>query len=149
MASFLSDNITNFQATPPVKISGDRNGNLDALTDSFTTGSGAGPAVGDTVDFGPIPKNARITKITLVWEAMSSGAGTAGADVGLSSSGDSARYLSALNMDAAGTKEVGPIIDKLPEQTLTKDEPTFVRLTVTGEAWATSKKCQIVVDYVP
>ncbi len=119
---------------------------------SFDTGA-SGPAVNDVIELVKVPKGARILSIYLNWEAMSSGAGTAGADIG--DSGDPDRFVTALNMDAAGSGFVSLRLDG----TNGLREPAFgfgyqypaesrITATVTGEAWAANASLRGFVSYV-
>lgn len=82
------------------------------------------------------------------FEALSSGGGTAGADVGLT--GDGQRYLTALNMDAAGEKRAAFVVDKMPDRTPVAQGTADVwfELKVTGEAWLAGKKIQGWVEVI-
>jgi hypothetical protein len=150
MATVYSTQVTALDVTSPAAVlkPSELAGRVRIAYFDYTTPSSGAPAVGDVLRAVKLPKHARVIDFMLVWEALSSGGGTAGADVGLSASGQGARYLAALNMDSAGTQRGTPTIDKLPDGTLLADNPTYFTLTVTGEAWATSKKIQGWVSYV-
>ena len=121
-----------------------------AVWDYKTPGAGA-PAVGDDIHLVKLPKGARVIGIYHNWEAMSSAAGTAGADIG--DAGDDDRYAAAVNMDAAGSglitlrldaSAVEPVLGFGYEQTA----ETVVKGKVTGEAFAVTKQWRGVVFYV-
>lgn len=103
---------------------------------TFTTGSVTAPDVNDTIDLVTLPKGARILGGQTVNEAMSSAGGTAGVSIGIA--GAAAKYASALDLDAAGSDLFANTIALNYGEVLAAE--TKIIATVTGEAWATSKK---------
>lgn len=118
-------------------------GRARIATFRYKTAGGGGPAVGDTVSLTKVPKGARVLGIWVQWEAMSSGAGTAGADFG--DSGDPDRFVAAENLDAAGTgKWLALRTDNTADvpvlgQNFEYTAETVIQAKVTGEAWAAAK----------
>tara|TARA_Y100000310_G_scaffold249219_1_gene255238 strand:- start:215 stop:661 length:447 start_codon:yes stop_codon:yes gene_type:complete len=112
----------------------------------YTTPASSAPGIGDILQAVKLPKGVRILAISLAWEALSSAGGTAGATIGTTD--DPNRFITAKDMDAAGVLHMLPVIDQLPDSVLTVAEPTYLILTVTGEAWAVSKKIQGYVLFV-
>ena len=152
MAVFKSDQITNIDSVPVKKLKpSDLAGRVRTAYFSYTTPAAGAPAVADLVILTKVPADARILDMLLVWEALSSGAGAAGADLGLATdnagTGFVADFAAALSLDAAGVKRLDPVIDKLPTAAPASTE-RFVVAKVTGEAWAASKKVQGWVEYV-
>lgn len=117
-------------------IAANENGKRHTITFTYTTPAASAPAVGDYVELCKVPAGARILGGKLVVEALSSGAGVAGADVGYD--GADTRYLAAGNLDAAATVNFGDSIALNYGEVLTAEKT--LRAKVTGEAWAVSKK---------
>lgn len=152
MANFYSTQITNLRAKPVTFLKpSELVGRLRVAYWSYTTPASGAPGIADFIALTKLPKDGREIAISAVWEAMSSGAGTAGADFGVATddagASFAADYATALNMDAAGFKHFDAVIDKLPRATpLTAER--WVHAKVTGEALAVSKKLQGHVLYV-
>ena len=152
MANFYSDQITNFRASPKTFLKpSELAGRVRVAYFSYTTPSASAPAVADFVAMTKVPANSRVLSGQVVWEALSSAAGTAGADWGQATddAGTSfaADFVSALNMDAAGAQVFTAVIDKIPLATPYTSE-RYLLAKVTGEAWATTKKVQGFFTYV-
>lgn len=151
MANFYSDQITQQDITKPVAMlkPTDLQGRVRCALWTFTTPASSAPAVGEYVALCKLPANARITSVHQIWEAMSSGAGTAGADIGTATDNlgtGFAAAISAQNMDSAGNANI-PVLDKWPAGT-PATSAAYLCAKVTGEAWATTKKYQGCVFYV-
>lgn len=150
---FYSDQITDIDQTKPAKMvkPNELKGRVRAAYFSYKTPAAGAPAVGEIVQLVKVPKGARIIDQYLNWEALSSGAGTAGADIG--DGGDADRFLTALNMDSAGEKSRGFRLDNSAREPALgfgyeyTAEDT-IDATVTGEAWAVSKYVRGVFFYV-
>ncbi len=153
MANFYSDQVANFEnSSPRVMVKPhELRGRVRIARWSYTTPAASAPAVGDYIALTKLPAQAVVINVRAVWEAMSSGAGTAGADYGVADDKNgtnfAADFTSALNMDAAGFKSFDSVIDKLPSVTPYTAE-RWVCAKVTGEAFATTKKFQGFVEYV-
>ena len=152
MASFYSDQVTNMRATPRVLVRPtDLQGRVRVAYWTYTTPAASAPAIADFVTTTLLPANARELNMMAQWEAMSSGAGTAGADHGPATddqgTGFANDYVAALNMDAAGFKVFDAVLDKLPRATVSTSLK-YVAAKVTGEALATTKKYQGFISYV-
>lgn len=112
----------------------------------------SGPAVGDIIRLTKLPKGAKVIDYKIVTEAMSSGAGTAGADIG--DDGDADRYEAARSFDAAATitptSRIENTGDAVPAIGLGHELTTerWFQLTVTGEAFAASKQLRGYVAFV-
>lgn len=153
MATVKSFQVTDIDAKPAVKLGpSELAGRSRKAHFSFDTGA-SGPAVGDIVELVELPEGARVLGISMGWEAMSSGAGTAGADYG--DSGDADRFITALNMEAASDYQPRAL---RVDGTNALREPAFgvgfkysaktrVTATVTGEAWANNATLRGTVDY--
>lgn len=112
------------------------------MTFTYTVPTG-NQAVGDILRTVPLRPGAMVVDYWFGWEALTTAGGTAGADVGIT--GDGQRYLTALNMDAAGEKRAAFVKDKMPDRTpvpMGAADATAFILTVTGEAWAAGKTIQ-------
>lgn len=144
MATFYSDQRTNALANPPVAIDPVYASKVVRLEWTYTTPASGAPAVGDYVELVKLPKGARVLGGKVICEALSSGAGTAGADIGYS--GADTRYAAALNLDAAAQADFGNTI-ALNYGDVLADEKVL-RAKVTGEAWAVSKKVYGYVEYM-
>jgi hypothetical protein len=137
MAAYKSDQVTGLDATPPsVPKANERHGRLRLHYWSFTTAAGAGPAINDTITVARLPQGARILGGRLVNEAMSTAAGTAQVTLGIA--GDTARYLEANSVDAAGGLSFADTVLRNFGDELAAG--TDVIATVLGEAWAPVKK---------
>jgi hypothetical protein len=137
MTTFTSDQIAALDAVPPVLPKAiERHGRLRLDYWSFTTDAGGGPAVNDTVVVARLPQGARILGGRAAAEAMSTGAGTAQASIGLA--GDAQRYLEASSVDAATGLSFADTVARNFGDELAAD--TDVIATVSGEAWAAAKK---------
>lgn len=136
MTTFKSDQIAALDAAPPVvPKANERHGRVRLHYWSFTTASGGGPAVNDTVVVARLPQGARILGGRAAAEAMSSGAGTAQVSLGVA--GDAARYLETSSVDAAAGLSFADTVARNFGDELTAD--TDVVATALGEAWAGSK----------
>jgi hypothetical protein len=137
MTTFKSDQIAALDAVPPaVPKANERHGRLRLHYWSFTTASGGGPAVNDTVIIARLPRGARLLGGRAAAEAMSSGGGTAQVSLGLT--GDAARYLEASSVDAAAGLSFADTVARNFGDELAAD--TDVIATALGEAWAGAKK---------
>jgi hypothetical protein len=138
MAQIINDPAFKYQ----VKRTHSRDWNAKRLhyTSTYTVPAG-GQAVGDIIRLVILQPGAVVVDFWYGWEAMSSGAGTAGADFGIT--GDGQRYLTALNMDAAGEKRAAWVLSKMPDRTpVPQGTDTFFIATVTGETWTAGKTLQ-------
>lgn len=154
MATVKSDVVTLLDGLNPstnVLESSLKHGVVRLAAFSYATGV-AGPAVGDVIQLVKVPAGARIFGIYLVYDAMSSGVGIAGADYG--DSGVAGRFALALDMDAASTGRFLPIRDEnadLMAKTLGMGykypSASIISATVTGEAWAANKRLSGYVLY--
>lgn len=154
MAFFNSDQLTNLeQTTPVVKLKpAELMGRVRVAYFTYTTPATGAPAIGDIVNMTKLPANSRALYLGLVWGALSTGVAIAGADWGVADDAAgtniSADFQTALNMDAAGSLNITPLVlDKIPNSTLYANIK-YVVARVTGEAWATSTKVQGFVMYV-
>ena len=137
MTTFKSDQIAALDAAPPVvPKANERHGRVRLHYWSFTTASGGGPAVNDTVVVARLPQGARILGGRLAAEAMSTAGGTAQVSLGVT--GDAARYLEASSVDAATGLLFADTVARNLGDALATD--TDVIATALGEAWAVSKK---------
>lgn len=155
MATVKSDVVTNLDTTNPstnVLQASLLHGDVRSAYFSYDTGA-AGPAVADVIQLVQVPAGARVLAIWVVYEAMSSAGGTAGADFG--DSGDADRFVTALDMDAAST---GKFL-LLRQEDAASDAKTLgigykysavtrIEAKVTGEAWAVNKRIDGFVLYV-
>lgn len=149
MATFNFDQVAGLPvaSTAPRKMyERDSLGTSRKLSFTYTVPAGT-QLVGDIGRAQKVPLGSYIVDFWFGFEALSSGAGTAGADVGLT--GDGQRYLTALNMDAAGEKRAAFVLSKMPDRTTIADDATYFILTVTGEAWAAAKNIQGWIEVVP
>jgi hypothetical protein len=144
MTTFKSDQIAALDAAPPVvPKANERHGRLRLHYWSFTTAAGGGPAVNDTVVVARLPRGARILGGRAAAEAMSSGAGTAQVSIGLA--GDAARYLETSSVDTAGGLSFADTVARNFGDELAADADVVA--TVSGEAWAASKKFDGYIVY--
>lgn len=152
MANFYSDQITNFRASPKTFLKpSELHGRARIARFTYTTPSASAPGVADLVAMTKVPKDSSVIAGWIAWEALSSGAGTAGADWGQATddqgAGFAADFAAAVNMDSAGGQAFTPAVDKIPVATpYTSERYLFAK--VTGEAWATTKKVQGAFIYV-
>jgi hypothetical protein len=152
MADFYSEQITKSdQTTPAVFLDPtDLGGRERVARFDFKTPASSAPAVGENIYLARLPAGARVLAIYANWEAMSSAAGTAGADFG--DAGDDDRFITALNMDAAGSGFQALRLDATATPALGYGykyaAATLVKAKVTGEAWAVSKYLRGHVVYV-
>ena len=153
MATVYSEQITDIDRTTPAVMlkSNEQKGRVRVAYFSYKTPASGAPAVADVVQLVKVQKGARILQLYRNNEALSSGAGTAGADIG--DGGDADRFVAALDMDAAGSGLVTLRLDNSAR------EPTLgygyeytaedtIDFTVTGEAFAVSKYVRGHVLYV-
>ena len=144
MAEHKSDQITNLDAVPVVlPKANELHGRLRVAYWSFTTPTG-GVAINDTIKLVRLPKGARIVHGHYVNEAMTTGAGAATVEIGVS--GTAAKYLEATSVDAAGSGDFADTIARNFGDELTAE--TDIVATATVEAWATAKKFNGVIYYV-
>lgn len=108
----------------------------------YTTPASGMPAVGDTIELVTLPSGARIVGGVAWAEAMSTGAGTAGFDIGYA--GAANRYGAAKNVDAAAKVTFADSIAENVGDVLTAEQTIIA--TVTGEQWAASKKFYGYID---
>jgi hypothetical protein len=154
MATVKSDVVTLLDSTDPSKAKVESNllhGTLRVAAFSFDSGA-AGPAVADIVQLVVFPIGSRVLAIYVAHDAMSSGAGTAGADFG--DSDDVDRYVAALDMDAASTgkwlalrQEDANLADKVLGIGFKNTKVRRLDAKVTGEAWAANKRLDGFVVY--
>src|SRR5437879_1293410 len=103
MANFYSDQLTNLEQTTPPVMSKPHElaGRVRIARFSYTTPSASAPGVGDIVAFTKLPIGAVVVDGALVWEALSSAGGTAGADWSLANdklgTGIGTDFFTALN----------------------------------------------------
>lgn len=102
----------------------------------YTTPASGMPTVGDYIELVKLPSGARIIDGESFNEAMSTGGGTAGYDIGYS--GADTRYGAAIDVDAAGSDRFANTIALNHADVLTAEK--VIRAKVTGEQWAASKK---------
>lgn len=133
---FFSTQLTNVNAQTVLQP-GQGGGDGFIIPFSYTTASGAGPAVGEIVYLCNIPEGFYVAGIHVNVDAMSTGAGTAGADIG--DDDDTDRYLAAANFDTAVPNTWLALI-VATGYLFRNDKLRQLRLTITGEAWSTSKK---------
>lgn len=137
MATVYSDQVTKYdQSSPSKKIQKNEHSGGTKIWFSYTTPAGAGPAVADVIQLCKIPDNARVIGGVAWAEAMSTGAGTAGFDIGIT--GATQRYGAAKNVDAAARVTFADSIAENVGDVISGE--TYLLATVTGEAWAVSKK---------
>lgn len=153
MAAIKSDVATDLDSTNPSvnKIEGSiLKGRVREAAFSFDTGA-TPPAVGEKVDLVDLPAGARVWSIYLVSDALSSGAGTAGMDVG--DDADPDRFVTAQNLDAAFQgwltmrNEDANLKDKTLGIGFKYTSPTRVKGTVTGEAFAANARATGYIIY--
>lgn len=154
MATVKSDVVTNLDSTNPAVNVIDvtlKHGRLRLAAFSYDTGA-SGPATSDVIQLVKVPKGARIFGIYIMHDAMTSGAGTAGADYG--DGGDVDRFVAARDMDAANTGVWLPLRQEdanLDAKTLgfgyKYADADTVDAVVTGEAWAANKRLDGFVLY--
>ncbi len=143
MAVHKSDQIANEKATPRVMVKpSERHGRRRVAYFSFTVPTG-GAAVNDTVELAKVPAGARILDGRIAFEAMSTGAGDAGIQLGDGTT--AAKYLGTTSVDAAGTADFAHTValgygeELASELTLTA--------TVMTEAWAAGQKLLGAIEY--
>jgi hypothetical protein len=127
-------NVNNVVVNQPGQLGGDG----FIIPFNYTTPSSGAPAVGEFVYLNNIPEGFYVSGIFVNSEALSSGAGTAGADLGDDDSGQ--RYGAAFNFDAAVNQFLAIAPTAAAGFLFRNDKLRLLRATVTGEAWATSKK---------
>lgn len=151
MANFYSEQITKQDQSLPyrnVKANESR-GRLRTLYGSYRTPAASPPAVADVVQMVKVPAGFRVFQIFIQAEALSSGAGTAGGDLG--DGADVDRFAAAVNLDAAVNA-----LTALRTSTVASGEPDLgfgyeytvddtIDFVVTGEAWAASKWVRLYV----
>jgi hypothetical protein len=148
---FYSDQITNLDQTTPRKNvqPNELGGRLRVAHFAYKTPAAGAPAVGEIVQLTRLPKGARVLAIFVQNEALSSAAGTAGADVG--DAGDADRFVAAYDMDAAHSVFLTLRTDTVTPPVLGYGYETTAELTltmtVTGEAFAVSKYIRGHVEY--
>lgn len=144
MAVHKSDQITNLDATPRQQIkTNEWNGRVRVAYWSFATPAGT-VAVNDTIELVKLPKGARILHGRAFWEAMSSGAGDASVQIGVS--GTAGKYLGTTSVDAAGSAVFADTVALNSGEELAAD--TTIIATALTEAWAAGKKFNGYVLYV-
>jgi len=145
MATFYSDSRANDVAVPAVPNKPyNQIGRVRRAYWTYTTPSSGMPTVGDYIELVTVPVGAVIMQIVTAAEAMSTGGGTAGFDIGYS--GADTRYGMAIDVDAAGQDITGHTIALNHGDVLTQDQ--VIRARVTGEQWAASKKFYGYVEYL-
>ena len=145
MATFYSDQITKLdQTVPRTKLPAKEGyGRMRLIHFSYRTPASGMPTTTDTVQLCRIPAGAKLAGLYVANEALSTAAGTAGADFG--DSGDPDRIVAALDMDAAGSRFVAIRNDSAaPSATVLGlgyeyTAETVLLATPTGEQWAASK----------
>ena len=141
--TFYSEQIAKLDNTVPrIKLPAKEGyGRLRHIYFSYKTPAASMPTVADVVQLCRIPIGARLAGLFVANEALSTGAGAAGADFG--DSGDADRIVAALSLDAAGGAYVIPRIDTNLVPVLgvgyEYTAETVLTATVTGEQWAASK----------
>jgi len=142
MANFYSTQRANTVANPPVMNPSRDVGKPFRVWFDYTTPASGMPAVGDTIELVTLPSGARIVGGVAWAEAMSTGAGTAGFDVGYS--GAANRYGAAKNVDAAAKVTFADTIAENAGDVLTAERTIIA--TVTGEQWAANRKFYGYID---
>lgn len=140
MATFYSDQRTDLRAQPAKMLRrGMWGGRLRTFQWTYTTPASGAPAVADVIELVELPVDFIVLGVYVASEAMSSGAGTAGFDLG--DADDADRYVAAENVDAAINKwltlRLGTNLGFMYR--ISKASEQMLKATVTGEAWATSK----------
>lgn len=144
MADYKSDQITQLDSVPRQHPkSNEIGGRIRAAFFSFTVPTGD-VATTKTIALTRIPKGARILKGHVAFEAMSTGAGDASIQIGVS--GTAAKYLGTTSVDTAGSASFAHTIALNQGEELSAE--TEILATVVTEAWAATKKLQGFVEYV-
>jgi hypothetical protein len=149
MATVNSDQVAGIggvSATPRKVYERDWLGTSRKQSFTYTVPAG-NQAIGDILRAVKVPKGSFIVDFWFGFEAMTTGAGAASADVGLTADGQ--RYLTGLSIDAAGEKRAAFVLDKMPDRAVIADDDTFFIFTVATEAWAATKKIQGWIEVVP
>lgn len=108
---------------------------------AFTVPAGGLP-VSDTIELLEIPRGVRLLGGKIVFEAMSSAAGTANIQLGDGTDAD--KYLGTTSVDAAGEAEFGHTAALNYGE---KVADTFrLTATVLGEAWAAGQRLLVEVN---
>jgi len=142
MAVHKSDQITNIDASPRVYLKPNEHGYIERRWFSFTTPAG-NVAIADTIQLCKVPKSARVVGGFCSFEAMSTGAGAAGAEIGDGTT--STKFKAETSVDAAGTFRFGESIAENFGLEATAAEFTLTA-TARTEAWAAAKKFYGYVD---
>lgn len=143
MAVLKSDQRTNQDKVPAVMLEPNEMGKVRAAYFSFTVPTG-NAAIGDTIQLVKLPKDSRILGGRAAFEAMSTGAGVADMQVGIS--GTAGKYLGATSVDAAGASDFANTVALNLGEKLAAE--TTIIATVGTEAWAAGKKLLGYVLYV-
>ena len=142
MATFYSTQRANTVANPPVMNPSRDFGKPFRVWFDYTTPASGAPNVNDTIELVTLPSGCRILGGVAWAEAMSTGVGTAGFDIGYS--GDLTRYGASKNVDAAAKVTFADTIAENVGDVLTVERTILA--TVTGEQWAASKKFYGYID---
>jgi hypothetical protein len=132
---FFSTQLTSVNAVS-VLTPGLGGGDAFIIPFNFTTAGGGGPAVGELVYLCNIPEGLYIAGLFVQCEAMSTAGAAAGADIGDDDS--TQRYAAAQTFDAATNAWIQLVNGT--GMLFRNDKLRQLRLTVTGEAWAATKK---------
>lgn len=141
MAVHKSDQITNIDASPRVYLKPNEHGFIERRAWTFTTTAG-NIAIADTIQLCKVPKDARVLGGLCSFEAMTTGAGVAGAEIGDGIT--STKFKAETSVDAAGTFRFGETIAE--NHSLEATAEFTLTVTARTEAWAAAKKFHGYVD---
>ena len=144
MATHKSDQITNIEAVPVAPLKANEHYGRQRMSFfTFTVPTG-NAAVNDVVRLCKLPKGARILGGAIAFEAMSTGAGDASVQLGVT--GTATKYLGTTSVDAAGKATFADTIALNYGEELAA--ATELIATVITEAWAAGKKLYGHVKFV-
>ena len=144
MAEHKSDQVANTDSVPMVMNKPNvSHGNVRRQAFSYTVPAGDA-AVADTIVLARVPLGSRIYGGVIAHEAMSSGAGDAGLQIGDGTT--AAKYLGTTTVDAAGVITFGDTVALNFMEALTGE--LSVIATVTGEALLAGQTIKGYVEYM-
>lgn len=147
MATVNSTQVAKLVGSAPRKLyERDSLGTSRKLSFDYTVPAGD-QAINDILRCVRLPRGTYPVDFWFGFEALTTGAGAASGDVGIT--GDGTRYLTAFDMDAAGEKRAAYVKSKMPDRTVIADDVTYFIMTVKTEAWAATKVIEGWVEIVP
>ena len=145
MANFQADNAANVAAVPQARNKANKQGGRIRWFESVYTAPASGtPQIGDTIEFGTLPTNARVIGPL---SSLNCSAGTASSTLAIGDGTTSNKYLAATSIaSAANTALANPANGAASVETT--DSTTKLYGTVAGAAVAAGQVITLRVAYV-